>query len=165
MTRPSRHIDALLIKTARKLLPQTGCSGLNVRQVARLAKVNLGMFHYHFGSKEKFLKVVMQEVYEEFLQKFADEAESHSTALENLKAALLVFGKFARDNRELIFAIVMDLMSGNKAVHHLVRTNKFRHLNIISQLFSQASTEEGIAFPSVFNTLAVIIAGLQAPIL
>ncbi|MBC7946203.1 MAG: TetR/AcrR family transcriptional regulator, partial [Burkholderiales bacterium] len=48
MPRPSQNTDRRLIKAARKLLPETGCSGLNLRQVAVKAGVNLGMFHYHF---------------------------------------------------------------------------------------------------------------------
>ena len=46
--RPSRNLDRALLAAGRELLPERGCAGLSVREVADAAGVNLGMFHYHF---------------------------------------------------------------------------------------------------------------------
>ncbi|MBN1226445.1 MAG: TetR/AcrR family transcriptional regulator, partial [Deltaproteobacteria bacterium] len=48
MPRPSKNTDKRLIQAALKMLPKTGCSGLSLRSVARIADVNPGMFYYHF---------------------------------------------------------------------------------------------------------------------
>ena len=55
MSRPSKNTDRLLIEAAKELIPEAGFKGLKIREVARKAGVNLGMFNYHFKTKEKFL--------------------------------------------------------------------------------------------------------------
>ncbi|MDD5303347.1 MAG: TetR/AcrR family transcriptional regulator [Elusimicrobia bacterium] len=112
MSRPSRSTDKLLIRAGRKLLPETGVSGLTLRRVALAAKVNLGMFHYHFGSKREFSRRVLQEIYEDFFKDFSVETGGPAPAKERLRRALNALARFARDNRKLILAIVRDMMEG-----------------------------------------------------
>src|SRR5688572_1720742 len=131
MARPSQNTDQRLIQAARKLLPETGCSGLNLRQVAARAKVNLGMFHYHFKTKNEFLRQVLQEVYEEFFKELELEAAHYPTPKENLRAALSVFAAFARDNRRLFFALMRDAMNGEQVAQDFLRANLHRHIEIL----------------------------------
>ena len=65
MPRPSRNLDRALLAAGRELFPARGCAGLSVREVADAAGVNLGMFHYHFKSREAFLRALLQSVYED----------------------------------------------------------------------------------------------------
>ena len=60
--RPSRNLDRALLAAGRELFPSRGCPGLTVREVAEAAGVNLGMFHYHFKSREAFLRALLQSV-------------------------------------------------------------------------------------------------------
>jgi len=64
MPRPSRNLDRALLAAGRALLPARGCSGLSIREVAEAANVNLGMFHYHFKTREAFLRTLLQSMYE-----------------------------------------------------------------------------------------------------
>ena len=59
MSRPSQNADQHLIEAAQKMLKHTSLSQMNIRQVAAEAGVNLGMFHYHFKTKDQFAKAVM----------------------------------------------------------------------------------------------------------
>jgi AcrR family transcriptional regulator len=101
MTRPSAHLDRKLVSAARAMLPETGFSGLAVRAVARRAGVNVGMFHYHFKTKEIFLRRVLQECYEDFLQNFREAAQAPGSSRARLRRVLVSFARFARDNRVL----------------------------------------------------------------
>ncbi|MCB2034217.1 MAG: helix-turn-helix transcriptional regulator, partial [Ottowia sp.] len=65
MPRPSRNLDQRLLQSGRRLYPRLGCAGLTVRAVADDAGVAPGMFHYHFDSKEAFLRQVLQQFYDE----------------------------------------------------------------------------------------------------
>ncbi len=64
MARPSRNLDRALLAAGSELFPVHGCAGLTIRQVADAAGVNIGMFHYHFGSREAFLRALLQQTYE-----------------------------------------------------------------------------------------------------
>ena len=112
MPRPSRNIDQLLIDTGRALLPETGARDFSIRQLTERAGVNLGMFHYHFKTRENFLSIVLQGVYEEMFAQLTFQAHVERPPLENLRAAVTVLGRFLRDNRHLLRRLVPDAMAG-----------------------------------------------------
>lgn len=134
MSRPSRGTDQLLIRAGRKLLPETGVSGLTLRRVAAEAKVNLGMFHYHFGSKRAFSRRVLEEIYGEFFNDFRAETGATAAAKERLRRALTALARFARDNRKIILAIVRDVMEGDPEATAFAKANIPRHMEIIAGL-------------------------------
>ena len=163
MSRPSQNTDQRLVKAARRLLPETGCSGLNLRQVAAKAKVNLGMFHYHFKTKEEFVRRVLQEFYEEFFKDFQLEAEHHATPLENLRAALMTFAAFARDNRRLVFVLLRDAMNGEKVVYDFLRANLHRHIQILFRLIQECQAKGELPPLPPPNVLVTLIASMNMP--
>ena len=55
MARKSNNLDKKMIEAGIKLLKRHGAANLSVRDVANEAGANLGMFAYHFGTKEKFI--------------------------------------------------------------------------------------------------------------
>lgn len=163
MTRPSQYTDQRLIKAARQLLPEVGCSGLNLRQVAAKAKVNLGMFHYHFKTKDEFLRRVLQEFYEEFFKNFQLESGHHETPLENLRAALMTFATFARDNRRLVFVLLRDAMHGELVVLEFLRANLHRHLEILIRLIRECQAQGQLAPLPPPNMLVTLISSMNMP--
>jgi AcrR family transcriptional regulator len=131
MTRPSRNTDQLLIKAARDLLPETGCTGLSLRQVAAKAGVNVGMFHYHFKTKSEFTHRVLLEVYEEFFSELSDETQIEGTSEDQLRKALWVLARFSRDQRSLLVALLRDVLNGDEEVLKFVKENFGRHFRIL----------------------------------
>lgn len=137
MPRPSRRTDELLIQAGRKLLPETGVSGLTMRRVALAAKVNLGMFHYHFGGKREFVRRVLHEIYEEFFKNFSMELGAPAPARERLRRALIALAVFARDNRRLLLAIIKDVLEGEAEATEFAKASIPRHIGIITGLLRE----------------------------
>ena len=138
MTRPSRNIDQVLIATARELLPETGCRGFSIRQLTDRAGVNLGMFHYHFKTREQFLSHVLHEVYQEMFATLTFQAHADRPPLENLRAALTVLGHFARDNRQLMRRLMADAMSDDTIALEFFRRHFPLHLSVLAELVVSA---------------------------
>lgn len=134
MTRPSRNIDQVLIATARELLPETGCRGFSIRQLTDRAGVNLGMFHYHFKTREQFLSQVLHDVYQEMFATLSFQAHADRPPLENLRAALMVLGCFARDNRQLMRRLMADAMSDDATALDFFRRHFPLHLAVLAEL-------------------------------
>lgn len=141
MGRPSANTDTLLIKAARELLPETGISGLNIRQVAARADVNLGMFHYHFKNKENFVERVLQEIYEEFFATLTLEPGKTGDSLEQLRGILITLSRFARDNRALLLTLLRDALNGEREVIRFGRANFKRHLQLLIKLMGDAKRD------------------------
>ena len=116
MARPSSHVDEKLLAAARDLLPTTGCHKLSLRQVAAHAGVNLGMFHYHFGTKDAFLETLISRTYDEILARLEHASQPDASPLENLRTAMNTLGRWARDHRQLLMRLAADAMAGEQVV-------------------------------------------------
>src|SRR3954463_6524207 len=113
MPRPSRNLDRALPAAGRELFPRRGCAGLAVREVAEAAGVNLGMFHYHFKTREAFLRAVLQGVYDEMYAQLSAAAASPVKArahLEQFRGALRFMGRFVRGNRPVLARVIADAL-------------------------------------------------------
>src|SRR5258708_2683380 len=98
MKNPSRGAtDQKLLEAAATMIDRTGIAGLRLRDVAKRAHVNLGMFHYHFVTKEVFIRRLLQEIYDDFFREFSLESQTGDSPLVRLRRALVVFAHFARD--------------------------------------------------------------------
>ncbi len=137
MPRPSRHLDRRLIAAARALLPETGLSGLSARAVARRAGVNVGMFHYHFKSKEAFVRRVLGEVYEDFLASFAPAAAGPGAPLERLRRVLVAYARFGRRHRVIYSMIMRELLNGHGEMIAFARANFPRHAGAMMGLMEE----------------------------
>ena len=128
MSRKSTHTDKKLLQMGRKLIIKKGASQLSIREICDAADVNLGMFNYHFGSKEKFIEKILGDIYEEFLSHF--ELTESKSELDTLELQLNLLARFARDNRHLILVLLNDILNGEKAVQKFARMKMRRHFSI-----------------------------------
>lgn len=165
MPRPSRHLDRALLAAGRELLPVHGCSGLTVRQVADAAGVNVGMFHYHFRSREAYLRAVMQGAYEEMFSQLTLSLSNEATAGANLRAALRVVGRFVRANRALMGRILADALSGDEISREFVRDNFPRHLRVILALVAAGQAAGELRRMAPVQAVAFCAGAIGAPVL
>src|SRR5437868_7364988 len=143
MPRPSKNLDVAMLQAGRELFPQAGCSGLSVRAVAEQAGANLGMFHYHFKTKENFLRTLLQQVYEEMFDGLTHAIAHEGPALERLREALVVVGGLLREHRKVFARVWMDAVSGEPVAVEFLRDNAPRHLGVLLGLLEEAR-EEGV---------------------
>jgi AcrR family transcriptional regulator len=165
MPRPSRNLDQALLAAGRALFPGRGCAGMSVREVADAAGVNLGMFHYHFKSREAYLRALMQQAYEEMFATLTLETAAHVDPVTNLRNALRVLGHFMRDNRPFLGRVFTDALSGEACAREFLRDNMPRHLGVLGKLVTEAQREGmlmALPFPQVIGLCG---GGMVMPIL
>ncbi|TBR21270.1 TetR/AcrR family transcriptional regulator [bacterium] len=137
MGRPSQNLDRKLIAAALELLPQHGFAGLKIREVARRAGVNPGMFHYHFKTRQAFLERVLSEVYGDFLASFKEAAEGPGSPSARLRRVLVAYAHFARRNRVFYSLMVRELLSGSPEMSAFAHENFPRHLESMLRLMEE----------------------------
>lgn len=157
MARPSAHLDRKLVAAARELLPSAGISGLSVREVSRRAGVNPGMFHYHFKTKDAFVRRVLGECYERFLGAFA-EAEGSGPARARLRRVLTAVARFARDNRRFQSLMIRELLNADPGMRRFASENFPRHVAIVMRLLEECR-REGSVRPLPVPALAMFAMG------
>jgi AcrR family transcriptional regulator len=152
--RPSRNLDRALLAAGRELFPSRGCAGLTVREVADAAGVNLGMFHYHFKSREAFLRALLQSVYEDMYSLLVVRATQlpqpgeQLRSFDVLRAALQFMGRFVRANRPILARVLVDALGHDPIATDFLERNAPRHLKLLLGLV-EAAQKEGSVHPTV----------------
>ncbi len=165
MPRPSQNVDQLLLDAGRELLPLTGCTGFSVRRLVEHAGVNLGMFHYHFKTKENFIRTVLQQTYEEMFAELTLHTGSEVAPIDHLRDALIVLARFGRKNRLLLVRIMTDAMAGNVLATQFLKANLPRHIRVINGLITQGQEAGFIAKVPVPQVTAFLAGAIALPIL
>jgi AcrR family transcriptional regulator len=139
MPRPSRNLDRALLAAGRVLIEKSGASGLTIRQVAEAADVNIGMFHYHFKTREAFVRAVLQETYDEMFLRLSTEVArpADATPVEHLRAAIRVIARFLRDNRVFIARVLADALGGDDIARDFLAHNMPRHFTLLAALIAE----------------------------
>ena len=163
MPRPSRNMDALLLKAGRELFPDRGVHGLSVRMVAERAGVNLGMFHYHFRSKQVFVQTLLQELYDDMFDKL-ELAAGAPGPVEALRRALNVLGRFARDNARLLRRLMADAMAQEPLALEFLRANMPRHVGVLLGLVASAQRSGEVRDIALPQAIAFLAGSVAAPL-
>ncbi|MEK8051754.1 TetR/AcrR family transcriptional regulator [Ideonella sp. DXS22W] len=165
MPRPSQQLDQALLRSGRALYPQLGCAGLSQRRVAEHAGVAPGMFHYHFESKNAFLRAVLQQLYEELFAGLSAQAELQGPVLARLRGTLLALAQFVRAQRPLLVRLATDAAAGEAVATEFVRDNMPRHLGLLLGLVAEAQREGRFAAGPPLGTVAFLMGAVMAPLM
>jgi AcrR family transcriptional regulator len=165
MSRPTSGTDLKIKAAGRKLLQEKGLAGLTVRGACRLAGVNTGMFAYYFGSKEEFTKIILKEVYAEFMLKLRSETAVAGEPREKLKGALVELGKFARELRKALPLLLADLAYGKREAFLFFSGNFTEHIGHISALAQQCRPRSAVKEHSVPYIVGALLPVMVMPIL
>lgn len=166
MRRAKGEADLKLIEAAVDLIPRGGVSELRVREVAARAGVNLGMFHYHFGSKREFSRRVLQEMYERFFSRLTDAAgPREGDPVERLRRTVRAGARFVRENRALVLALGRDLLADNREVIEFARANFPRHIRVLIGIVRDCRKAGKIARRPLVEILPFLFASVMGPIM
>lgn len=165
MARPPSGIDLKLKAAGIELLREAGITGLAVREVCRRAGVNTGMFHYHFGSKEEFLREVLREMYAEFMLSFKAGVSAGGTPRQRLKNALVEVGRFALGMRKTAPMLFADMAHGKKEAFAFASANLTEHIHHISVLAEECRPASAVKERSLPFMIAALIPVMIFPVL
>ena len=165
MPRPSRNVDQLLINAGHELLPQTGVRGLSIRQVTEKAGVNLGMFHYHFKTKDVFVRAILEQKYNDMFQSLELQVQADAAAVEKLRAAVALLARWGRDNRVFFVRLLGDAFAGEKVALEFMRANMPRHIKVVIELIMQAQKQGDIRKLPIQQALSFLMGAIAAPII
>src|SRR5258706_8672691 len=165
MPRPSQNLDLALLQAGRDLFVQTGAAGLSVRAVAERAGANPGMFHYHFKSKENFLRTLLQQVYEEIFEGLSGAAAQSGAPVDALRAVLMAAGALLVRHRRIFARGWMDAVAGEPVATEFVRRNAPRHIGLLLGLVQQSQPGGALRLLPPLQCVATLMGGVALPII
>lgn len=165
MARPSQNIDQRLLQAGMELLPQTGCRGLSARKLTEHAGVNLGMFHYHFRSKDNFIRTLLQQTYEQMFQDLVLQSHEGASPVDNLRKSIKVIAGFGLTHRQLLLRIGADALAGEQVAAAFLHANLPRHIGVIAGLVAQAQRNGDLVQVPIPQVIAFIAGAVMSPVL
>jgi AcrR family transcriptional regulator len=165
MPRPSQDQDQALLAAGAALYPALGCAGLSVRRVAEAAGVNPAMIHYHFGSKDAFLRALLQQHYEVMFGALSLNSQGGADVMERLAAALLGVARFVREHRPLIARVWADAQGGEAVAQDFLRANAPRHLGVLMALLQEAEGQGRLPRQPLLTRFSFLMGAVVAPLI
>jgi AcrR family transcriptional regulator len=165
MPRPGRNIEQALLQSGRELYAGRGAARLSVRALTQHAGVNLGMFHYHFKSKDAFLTLLLEGWYEEMFSRLSSSAQQEGPPLERLRDALFFLASFVRDHAAMLGRVIADAAAGEAVAVEFMRANAPRHLRLLLALMAQAEKEGSLAKVAPLQRFIFVMSAVAMPLL
>jgi AcrR family transcriptional regulator len=106
--------DALL-RAGRDIVLRAGFADLTVREVATAASANLGSFVYHFGTRDAFLRTLIEDWYGPVFSRVQLVAESGGSAIDRLRRAILQLLEPGADDTGFLGRLLMGAAAGEPA--------------------------------------------------
>jgi AcrR family transcriptional regulator len=162
MTRASPkklETSIVLLDAAKKVLRQTGYSGLSTRDVAAEADVPLSQIHYHFGSKQGMVLALFEYLNAQLLNRqnalFGNPALKLSEQWDQACAYLDddIASGYVRVLQELVAASWTDA-----EVAKVVRAGILGWVDLITGLARKAEREFGVIGPFSPDEIGVLVA-------
>ena len=165
MPRPSQQLDQALLDAGRALYAELGCAGLSQRRVARHAGVSPGLLHYHFASKEAFLRALLQQLYEQMFAGLQAAAGGAAAPLERLRQALAALARFVRAQRPLLLRLAADAVAGEAVAREFVQANAPRHVGLLLRLMAEARHHGALREGAALQQFGLLMGAVMLPLL
>ncbi|HVN41460.1 MAG TPA: TetR/AcrR family transcriptional regulator, partial [Steroidobacteraceae bacterium] len=163
---PPRHStrDQLLAK-GREIVLRSGFQGLTVREVAAAAGANLGSFVYHFGTRERFLRELIEEWYAPLMSRITDVAGGEGRPLERLRGGILQLVEYGRAQHGFLGRLLMAAAAGEPAVREFASTLFGRHPLVLVGLIAEAQADGSIVREQPLQVLMFLLGSAGLPLL
>ncbi|MDR1695720.1 MAG: TetR/AcrR family transcriptional regulator [Endomicrobium sp.] len=158
------NTEQKIIDAGIALAKRYGISGFTVRQLCKKAKVNLGLFHYHFASRENFEKVVLKNLYGNFMKDFEINISKDMDSLKKLEAARSMLFDFVLKNSSIISGIIIEIFSGNADKFSFVKENFSKHAVLLYSIIEQGKKEKAFKDADTVSLLISAVAPVIVPI-
>src|SRR6185295_6160464 len=103
--------------------------------------------------------------YDEMFATLSLQVERQQSSFESLRAALGVIARFGRNNRNPLFRVLADALSGEALAAQFLQANFPRHIQVLAALVVEGQEEGVLRRVPVMQALAFMAAAVGAPII
>ncbi len=126
---------------------------MSIRGLCSKTGVNVGMFTYLFGTREKFIERIHNDLFHEFLNELKSVVNSSTVPMERLKLGLLKLSQVTSSDRLLLIGLIRDTL--NKDPVTLKMHKKFVPEDVLLILSTISDCQEAGDLPKSLHPLEV----------
>jgi AcrR family transcriptional regulator len=154
--------DALL-RAGRDIVLRAGFADLTVREVATAAGANLGSFVYHFGTRDAFLRTLIEDWYGPVFSRVQLVAESGGSAIDRLRRAILQLLEPGVDDTGFLGRLLMGAAAGETAARDFLSTIAGRHPRVLIELVRDAQAAGALVDEEPMQVMLFIMGSVALP--
>ncbi|WP_264541993.1 MULTISPECIES: TetR/AcrR family transcriptional regulator [Flavobacterium] len=133
-----------ILQVAEKLFAEHGFDGTSVRDIARVANINIAMISYYFGSKEKLLDALIVYRISDMRLQMENLYQQDLTPLEKIDRLIELYIKRINKNKGMYQIIHFEMSSGKRIMNcDAFNEMKKDNLNILKNMIAEGQ-EKGI---------------------
>ena len=152
-----------LLAAGRELVLKRGFHDLTVREVATAAGANLGSFVYHFGTRDAFIRALIEAWYAPLLSRVTDVADSSGAPIDRLRRAILQLVDFGAEQDAFMGRLLMAAAGGEKAARDFARSLAGRHPRLLVALIAEAQADGVLVKEHPLQVLCFLMASVGLP--
>ncbi|MBS0393043.1 MAG: TetR/AcrR family transcriptional regulator [Proteobacteria bacterium] len=152
-----------LLVAGREIVLKRGFQDLTVREVAASAGANLGSFVYHFGTRDAFMRALLEDWYAPLMSRVSVVADSSGTAIDRLRRAILQLVDFGAEQDVFMGRLLMAAATGERAARDFVRSLAGRHPRLLLRLVEEAQRAGALVEEHPLQVLCFLMASVGLP--
>jgi len=157
LPRKSKNLDKKMLRVGATILRQKGAAALSVREVAKKAGVNLGMFNYYFKNKNEFINIILEDTYSAFI------AELRQNQTLSLEEVLFSMAKFSRNHHQTVLSLLGDVLAGERNVVQFLQNNFTVHFSILFEALTKHFDDCGYHQKHLEHAFRFLISSIGLP--
>lgn len=154
-----------LLAAGRGIVLARGMPALTVRNVAAAAGANPGSFVYHFGTRDAFLRALIEEWYAPVFKRVANAADGEGAAIDRLRHAIVQLVDYGIAHNAFIGRIVMAAAAGEPAAREFLASLAGRHPRLLLGLIVAAQADGALVDAPPLQIMCFMVASVALPLL
>lgn len=136
-----------------------------MREVAASAGANLGSFVYHFGTRDAFVRELLEDWYAPLLSRVTVAADGAGTPLERLRRAILQLVDFGIEHGAFVGRVLSGAAAGERVAREFLATLAGRHPRLLLALVTAAQAKRELVDEHPLQVLCFVMASVGLPLL
>jgi TetR/AcrR family transcriptional repressor of nem operon len=159
--RPSTR-DTLL-DAGRAVVLADGFAALTVRKVATAARANLGSFVYHFGTRDAYVRELIETWYAPVMSRVTLAIDSDARPIERLRTAILQLIEFGAEQELFVSRVIVAAAAGDAPARAFLGSIAGRHPRLIVRLIRAAQADGTLVRDHPIQVLLFIFSSVGLP--
>jgi TetR/AcrR family fatty acid metabolism transcriptional regulator len=106
-----------IIKSAREILAEKEMGKVSIKSIAQKAGIATGTFYLYFADKETLINTVIQEIYNELLDRIKKERAQYTNGFDKLEATMKVCIQLFLKEKHLAKTLLVDFPLKNTTLN------------------------------------------------
>lgn len=154
---------AALLGAGHAIVVSDGFGALTVRRVAAAADANLGSFVYHFGTRDRFVRDLIEQWYAPVLSEMTVVVDSAARPIDRFRRAILQLVDFASTQDVFLGRLLMAAAAGDAPARDFLGSISKRHPRLLMRLIRSAQADGTLVREHPLQLLMFVMATVGLP--